>query len=107
VVGAEERGCAGKAGGDGGGTLLKGCGGEATEGGGLGSEGAMRRREGVGPGPDRGPAVACTSGRHCPNRGASASDAWAPTGSGRERERRGTGARGPARERKEKWAEPG
>jgi hypothetical protein len=66
----------------------------------------MWHREGVGP-TDRGPAAARASGRHYPNRGVSASDGWAPTGSGRERERRGTGVRGPARERKEKWAEPG
>jgi hypothetical protein len=45
--------------------------------------------------------------RHGPNRGgAGVSDMWAPTGSRRERERRGTGTCGPAREKEER-AEPG
>jgi hypothetical protein len=51
VVGAK-KGVRGKAGGDGGGTLLKGHGGRAAEGGPRG-EGATRRREDVGPRPDR------------------------------------------------------
>jgi hypothetical protein len=52
VVGAEKRG-AGKAGGDRGGVLLKGRGGEVAEGGGSSGEGATWCREDVGPGPDR------------------------------------------------------
>jgi hypothetical protein len=36
-----------------------------------------------------------------------ASDAWTSTGSGRESERRGAGACGPTRQKKDKWAELG
>jgi hypothetical protein len=69
-----------------GGTLLKGCGGEAAEGGSLGSEGATRRREVVGAWPQP------------------ASVAWSLAGSGRDREKRG--ARRVGRPRKEKRSGP-
>jgi hypothetical protein len=64
--------------------------------GGLGYESTTLRTEDVGPGPDRQAAHAGGAPvRRCLNRGASAPDAWAPVGSGRERERRGV------------WAGPG
>jgi hypothetical protein len=75
AVGAENNGGTGKKlADDGGGTLLKWRGGEATEGGGSGGEGATRRNSAMGPGPrqasgvpttspiDRGPAAAHASG---------------------------------------------
>jgi hypothetical protein len=59
------------------------------------------RRGGSGGGSGRRGRHACAGGQRCPNRGAPASDAWAPAGSGRERERRGTGRVGrPERKRR-------